>query len=428
MARFEAESDHVGAELSNQTIQNETILAVNFERASLQGSMWSRCDFTNKGTKGIRFVGADLTGAVFEDCTFEILHAEDVAGKGAVFRRCRFGFVNFSGADLEGAVFEQVRVRSGAYFSNAKCKGMTWDFVAERASRPDVVKFDGADLCGASLSAHLCDDEVARLTKFDIRQEWSEFGIQKAKTDATTTFVYGPLPFADAPKAAAPARKLGKRKAVLPLDEWGTIASVVVAGDVVFTGEGGWNGDAKRRGAKGRYRVSSWRAGERLWEAALLPGSGNEGVDLVVGAGQVYALTCGTAFVLDARSGEIRSREEVGSANWVAPGVVALYKTDHVIVRALGDDAGVEHRGRWIEAASRDGSFLWSQLEYDKEAKDWRWALRTKGGDVVATRTGRHTSACFSADGTRHASAWHKTVIEVRDATAGTLLATFDPA
>ncbi|MEM9074050.1 MAG: hypothetical protein AAGE52_36495, partial [Myxococcota bacterium] len=47
---------------------------------------------------------------------------------------------------------------------------------------------------------------------------------------------------------------------------------------------------------------------------------------------------------------------------------------------------------------------------------------------VVATRTGRHTSACFSADGTRHASAWHKTVIEVRDATAGTLLATFDPA
>lgn len=428
MGRFEPGSTQPGS-LEGERIEDEDIVAVDFMGAVLRHTTWTNCHFDNQGMDGVIFRNADLTGATFEDCELEILHAEGVKANGVTFRRCTFGYASFSESELEGAVFEDVHAENGLYFTGSKCRGMKLTVVAEATYEPETIDLVGADLRGASLSARLSENEAARIRELEFRDmKWSEFTIQKAKTDEDTRFEYGELPFDHEPKKAKPKRKLGKRTAVLAHDEWGTIASIAVVGDRVYTGEGGWSGDASRYGAKGHFRVAAWHEGERLWETKLLAGSGTDDVDVIADDAKVYAIASDTAFVLDAGSGEVLSSEEVGSANWVAPGVVGLYKVDHAIIRALGAKAGTEHEGRWIECASADGSLFWSQLDYDQDASDWIWVIRTRDDGRVVTRTGNHTSSCFSGDGRRHASAWKKESIEIRDARSGEPVKSFDPA
>ena len=427
--RFEPSSKHQGESFADETFDEESIVDVDFTGAVLRGSTWTRCTFGDDG-EGVLLREADLTEATFEDCHFGILHAEGVRAKGVKFVRCTFGYASFSDGDLEGATFEDIHVDNGLYFTKSKCARMSLSLVAEATYEPGTVDLVGADLRGAVLSARLSKKEAARIRKNDFREmTWDEFTMQKAETDGETRFEYGKLPFDDEPKKPKAKRKLGKRSGVLDHAEWGTIASIACVGDRVYTGEGGWSGDAKRYGAKGQYRVAAWVLGsdEPVWETKLLAGSNTDEVTLVADATKVYAHAADMALVLDARSGEIVSREEVGQARWVEPGVVAIIG-DGVLVRELGSGKGTKLGVDWVDRASPDATVLWTQLGYDAEVGDYVWGLRSRTDESIATRAGTPGGACFSGDSTKHASGWDDGLIEIREARTGELLRDFPPA
>jgi uncharacterized protein YjbI with pentapeptide repeats len=144
-----------GADLSKATFTSIALKGQHFHNANLQGSRWTKCALS------IGLVGANLQGAVFEDCLiegdFEALTWNKVDARGAIFRRCTLENSGFERADLRGARVELAAVDYGPSFDRINGEGLV--LVSHGA---EGVSLEGANLRGAVLEGEFSSAACSR--------------------------------------------------------------------------------------------------------------------------------------------------------------------------------------------------------------------------------------------------------------------------
>ncbi|MEQ8396216.1 pentapeptide repeat-containing protein [Thalassobaculum sp.] len=104
------------------------------------GVDWRQCSFDRYDLAQIDLTGARLDNASFNRATLA----------GTTFTRLEGGRVRFLGADLKGAIFDQARLRS-ADFTEANLEGASFRDADLAESRLVSANLRGADLTGAKL-------------------------------------------------------------------------------------------------------------------------------------------------------------------------------------------------------------------------------------------------------------------------------------
>lgn len=185
------ESDLRGVELAGKTFE-DLYVTHDLRKSKLARTTWRRCDFERA-----KLAGADLTGATFEDCYFSSAYDEGMFERaklaGATFVRCGGDF-ELKRADLTNAKLVELESGPRLALDGAKCKGLTLHatFVSEKQHN---IRAQDADLRGATITFDITPNRRAEIEKKKAgKLVWATDHLKGAKTDATTTITYVPLP------------------------------------------------------------------------------------------------------------------------------------------------------------------------------------------------------------------------------------------
>ncbi len=186
------ETDLRGTDLSGAELE-DLVIGQDLRKAKLANTVWRRCDFASSA----QFAGADLTGAVFEDCYFDTGFAsknmEGVKAPGVTFLRCG-GELVLKGADLRGARF--IDLDPDPRLDLTKAKAEKLELRMTFSGEDDIeVKGAGADLRGARIGFDVTAERRRELARDkNPRIKWTTGQFRGAKTDKETRIVYAPLP------------------------------------------------------------------------------------------------------------------------------------------------------------------------------------------------------------------------------------------
>lgn len=158
----------------------------DFANARLANTVWRRCDFAGS------FAGADLTGAVFEDCYFasnQRGNLANVRAPGARWIWCG-GELQLRGADLRGAQLYLER-DAGLELVDAIAENavIVSTFCSEREHRWDA---RGAQLRGAAIDLDVAPRRRAEIRDARARVAWKQDHLEGAALDAAAV-TYAPL-------------------------------------------------------------------------------------------------------------------------------------------------------------------------------------------------------------------------------------------
>lgn len=300
-------------DLSGQVFEDVCLSEQTLVRANLRRSTWKFCELgrmlgpvghaktmgqalSRRGPSGLD--GANLEGAVFEDCLFVGTNLRNVKAKGAVFRRCRFvNDVALDGADLREAQIEllddpSVRIRN----ANATKMVFTASFAAPGFSRSVV--FDKVDLRDATVSFRLADGKRPRPGR---NAEWDK-KVRGCKTSPGTTISWGEAPVAprrgislDGARPAEPIGRFAAENASL----WGLIADPTVA--AAWKGDAGWVEDDAplKSGVSMKNRATDFGRAMDLEEGAIAVGREKAVIASLGGCGvsEIWRIDRGIALI-----------------------------------------------------------------------------------------------------------------------------------
>lgn len=191
--------------LSGGTFE-DALISFSLERANLEKTTWRRCDFETN------MEGANLTGAVFEDCAFDDVAMTGAKAAGAVFRRCEIR-LDMSEADVTGARFTDNEPSPALNLTEAKAQRMVLEVTTLSESSLDVDLSD-ADLRGATIRVDITPERRKELaTKANKKVKWAQLDMSGAKQDGATTIEMAPLPGAITPTAQPIKKKAAAAKA-----------------------------------------------------------------------------------------------------------------------------------------------------------------------------------------------------------------------
>lgn len=220
-------SDLSGVKLAGETFEHLWITH-DFSKANLAGTVWKHCDF-----EGASFVGADLTGAVFEDCYFAGNFGDGMFAKakapGLKLVWCG-GSIELARANVRDAEL-YLEDDARLVLANAKADNATiaCAFCSEREHQWNA---KGASLAGARVTFDVSADRRAEIAKKrSSRFKWKQDHLRGAKLgDARVTYapLAGPLtgdPIDPKGKAAEAIGTLSAVNASL----WAVIADAAIA-------------------------------------------------------------------------------------------------------------------------------------------------------------------------------------------------------
>ncbi len=239
---LEAQTNLQKVNLKGKTFE-DLYVTHDLRGANLANTTWRRCDF-----QYARFAGANLSGALFEDCYFSALFGDGgTMGKakapGIRFVRCG-GTLELSGADITGA---KLLLESDTHLDLEKTKApqieLSVAFCSEREHR---IKAKGADLRGANVTFDITEDRRAEiLAKPKSKFAWKTDHLKGAKTDKTTSVTYAQLGAKASPSTIDPKGKRAKALTTIAASNASLWALAIDAAEAAPWG-GNENGDFDR--------------------------------------------------------------------------------------------------------------------------------------------------------------------------------------